>query len=395
MGIRSIFLKIQNISRRIFSLIFLSKKEWRFPAKADLVFYDSVGYGVFEDYLSRYNPVILYVRGEVLNIPILLLSLWKGSIRKYAEVFVLYTRPKLIVTFIDNNPLFYELKSKVPDIVTMFVQNGFRGEIGDIFGYLQPKESYSVDYMLTFGNDIGKKYSEYIKGNYLPIGSFKNNKTIKKSIESRNDCLLFISQYIAPSNNQSEPFFKEQDGSVYHWDQFYEAELLLLPFLKEYCLKNHLSLKVCGRSKKEDQDEINFYRTYFDGLNWSMTSNEAISYEIIDSNDLIVFVDSTLGYEALARGKKAAAFSARCKSLRNNSYRFGWPGDFPEDGSYWTNRMDTSVFEEVLDYLRGVSEEAWRMELERSGFSNLMEFDSGNTKFMQLVDQILEGSSSR
>lgn len=386
--------KLLNLFRRYFEFLFLSKKQWVLPKKNQLLFFDRIGYEVFEADLARYQPTVLDVRGEVLNIPIFILSLLKGSWKNYTETFIQYVHPKLIITFIDNNPKFYELKSKLPWVTTMFVQNGFRGEIGDIFGYLQKKESYFVDYMVTFGSDIGKKYAQYIKGTAFPIGSFKNNKTSVRNTNVSKKKLLFISQFITPSSNLSEPFFSEQDGSKYYWDQFYEAEYILLPFLKGYCLRNDLSLRVCGRSKKENQEEVLFYKSFFDGIDWSMTSNENTSYEVIDSYELIVFVDSTLGYEALARGKKAAAFPVRCKSLQNDSYRFGWPGNFSETGSYWTNSMDTSHFGKVLDYLRTVSDEDWKAELTKSNFSNLMQFDPGNSKFIKLVDQILSESST-
>ncbi|EKT85646.1 LA_1612 family putative O-antigen biosynthesis protein, partial [Leptospira santarosai] len=176
----------QIVKNKIYNLLIFflrSKKKWRFPKKGILLFYDSVGYDAFESYISCYNPVVLHVRGEILNIPIFLLSVLKGSIgwQGYINTFIHYVSPRLILTFIDNNPKFYKLKELHPNAITMFVQNGFRGEIGDVFGYLNRKENYNVDYMLTFGSDIGEKYSQYVKGKFVPIGSFKNNIISKKN----------------------------------------------------------------------------------------------------------------------------------------------------------------------------------------------------------------------
>ncbi|MDI7158240.1 hypothetical protein QMM53_17170 [Leptospira santarosai] len=202
------------------------------------------------------------------------------------------------------------------------------------------KENYNVDYMLTFGSDIGEKYSQYVKGKFVPIGSFKNNIISKKNRKSlKNDVVVFISQYISPPKKNGEPFFLEPNGSKYYWEQFYEAEYLLLPFLKEYCFNKNFSIKICGRSKTYDANEFNFYKSFFEGLDWSMATYDTptSSYELIDSANLIVFIDSTLGYEALARGIKTAAFPIRCRSLKNESYKFGWPGYFSDHGPFCTN----------------------------------------------------------
>ncbi|WP_241555971.1 LA_1612 family putative O-antigen biosynthesis protein [Leptospira yasudae] len=386
--------RIRNGIRGLLIFFLFSKKEWRFPRKSDLLFYDSIGYEVFESYISKYDPVVLSIRGETLNVPIFILSLIKGLIGKkgYIHTFIAYVKPKLILTFIDNDPNFYELKQIHPEALTMFVQNGFRGEIGDIFGYLTPKESYNVDYMLTLGPDIGEKYGRYIKGRNVPIGSFKNNKTLKqKRTDSIRNTILFISQYISPPKNVDDPFYTEADGSVYSWKQFYEAELVLLPFLRDYCLQKNLSVRVCGRSKKYDPEELDFYNAYFGDLNWSMTSHESVvsSYELIDSANLVVFVDSTLGYEALARGTKAAAFPVRCRSLKNDSYKFGWPGNFSDNGPYWTNNFDTIRFKQILDHLIEISDSNWNSELIGSQFERVMNFDPGNIRFTDLLRTIL------
>ncbi|AVV48775.1 LA_1612 family putative O-antigen biosynthesis protein [Leptospira santarosai] len=387
----------QIVKNKIYNLLIFflrSKKKWRFPKKGILLFYDSVGYDAFESYISCYNPVVLHVRGEILNIPIFLLSVLKGSIgwQGYINTFIHYVSPRLILTFIDNNPKFYKLKELHPNAITMFVQNGFRGEIGDVFGYLNRKENYNVDYMLTFGSDIGEKYSQYIKGKFVPIGSFKNNIISKKNKKSlKNDVIVFISQYISPPKKNGEPFFLEPNGSKYYWEQFYEAEYLLLPFLKEYCFNKNLSIRICGRSKTYDASEFNFYKSFFEGLDWSMATYDTptSSYELIDSANLIVFIDSTLGYEALARGIKTAAFPIRCRSLKNESYKFGWPGYFSDHGPFWTNDQDSEIFKKILDHLTEISSEDWKRELHQSGFFRIMNFDPENLKFIDLLRKIL------
>lgn len=375
---------------KAFSRAWHSKKIWRKPAKAKVVIVDRAGSEVFLTYLDPKSVEILDLRGESLNLYVLFKCLLhrKLSTINYIVQYLTCVKPSVALTFIDNNILFYQLKNHQKDLTTVFVQNGVRGEAGCVLGILKKQtyvhNKYQVDYMLTFGNAIGREYSKYIEGETLPIGSFENNLHQLKT-QKQLKTVLFISQYRPPPSSESSPM-AIQDNQPIFWNQFYSAEEFLLPLLHQYCLQNMLELKICMCSADQTKEESNYFRTLLRNENLELLkkSNLYSSYEKVAAAGFVVFVDSTLGYEALARGKKTAAFSLRGKSLGSASYNFGWPADLPDNGPFWTNHADEREFKRVMDYITTVSDEEWEQTRQRY-VPELMEYDPGNTRFLKLM----------
>jgi len=371
-----------------------SKMIWRKPGKAKVLIYDRAGSDVFLTYLDDKSVEIFDIRGESLNLYVLFKCLLhlKLSTRNYKFQYLTYVKPSVALTFIDNNPSFYQLKNIQKDLITVFVQNGLRGELdNDVFSFLKRqthlRNKYQVDYMLTFGNAVGQKYSKYIDGKILPIGSLKNNLYQSKTQISLKS-LIFISEYKPPPKPESRPM-SIQDNQPIFWNQVYSAEQFLLPLLKKYCLQNKLELKICMRSSDQTKEERNYFRYLLGNENWEPIEklNLYSSYKNIAAAGFVVFVDSTLGYEALARGKKAAAFTLRGKSLRSASRNFGWPADLPDNGPFWTNNADEREFERVMDYITTVSDEEWEQTRQRY-VPELMKYDPGNTCFLKLMREL-------
>lgn len=368
-----------------------SKKIWHKPGKAKVLIFDREGSGVLLTYLDPKSVEILDLRGESLNLYVLFKCFlhWKLSPKDYIFQYLACVKPSVALTFIDNNILFYQLKSHQKDLTTVFVQNGVRGEEGCVLGILKKqthcRNRYKVDYMLTFGNTIGKKYSEFIDGKVYPIGSFKNNLH-QSETQKRLKTVLFLSQYEPPPSPESSPMFIYENKPIF-WKQFYAAEEFLLPLLQQYCLYNKLELKICQRSA--DQKERIYFRTILGNETAEIIKRTNIygSYEKVDAAEFVVFIESTLGYEALARGKKTAAFSLRGKLLGAVDRNFGWPAVLPDNGPFWTNHADEREFKRVMDYITTVSDEEWEQTRQRY-VPELIEYDPGNTRFLNLMREI-------
>jgi surface carbohydrate biosynthesis protein len=114
---------------------------------------------------------------------------------------------------------------------------------------------------------------------------------------------------------------------------------------------------------------------------------------LVDAAEIVVFIDSTLGYEAIGRGKKTASFSCRGASLNSEDRKFGWSAGLPENGPFWTNDADERQLRRVMDYLNTVNAEEWEQTRQLYA-SELMEFDAGNTRFIALLDQLLSTSEN-
>lgn len=383
-----------------FTIFIAPPKSWKLPKMAEVLIYDASGTEALAPYLTKYSVATLEVRGESINVPCLLraaltLSFWKvwknNPFTVYTEAFIHAISPKVAITFIDNNFKFYEISKRFPSIITVFIQNGWRGESGDIFGGLVKSDKYHVDYMLVHNRAIGRHYLNYISGQFIPIGSLKNNAVANiNSVDSEG--VLFISQWHSRPEGGGA-FYVEHDGTTVYWDKFFTPEVVVLEFLDRWCAANNKKLKICGRIKDKEGPEQAFYADFLKECVWEYIPkiDNYSSYELVNAAEMVVYIDSTLGYESIGQGKKAAALSCRGSSILSGACRFGWPADLPNNGPFWTSDQDEKQFQRVMDYLNTVSDENWKQACQLYA-SELMEFDPGNMRFVTLLDQLLPKS---
>ena len=383
----------QLISRlkTVLNVFIPAPKEWRLPKKSEVLIFDLVSEEVLKPYLVKYSFAKLAIRGESINIPCCFIAMkslafWKGKFfRAYIDAFIDVASPKLVITFIDNNIAFYEISKRFLNIKTILLQNGIRDNWLDLH---DKTKKYYVDYMLVFGSSIAKYYSAHISGEILPIGSLINNNVSNYNNHKGKD-VLFISQWQIEEKD-GHAFHINYDGTLVNWDQFFMAEVLVLKFLDNWCAENGKKLKICGREKINKASEILFYSNYLKKCKWKYIPNTSKSsaYKLVDRAEMVVFIDSTLGYESIARGKKTAALTCRGENLNNKSRNFGWPENLPNNGPFWTNTQDNVQFRRIMTYLNTINEANWQEARNRFA-SKLMDFDLENNRFVLLLDKLL------
>jgi surface carbohydrate biosynthesis protein len=386
---------------KLFYKIFIaSPKQWHLPKKAEVLIYDACEAEVMLPYLTKYSVTTMAVRGELINMSCLLLAMlkldwWKGQpLRAYSNAFIQVVSPKVVITFIDNNPRFYEISKCFPNVKTIFVQNGLRSEQGDVFSSLVKSENYHVDHIMVFGVAIARKYKLYITGSVLALGSLKSNK-VKKTNVALNGSILFFSQYRCKPKNNSPSHVDGKGEPLYH-HQYYSSEAIVLRFLAKWCVEHKKSLKIAGMSQEKTSLEIDFFEAILGGCTWEYLprTGRYNSYKLVDSADIVVGIDSTLSYESIGRGKKTAFFSCRGVNFLSICRNFGWPADLPNNGPFWTNDQDEMQFQRIMDYLNTVNDEDWHLMRQRYA-SELMAFDPGNTRLVGLLDQLLPKSDTQ
>ena len=376
-----------------FAMVWRAKKVWRKPKTAKTLIYDRCGSEVFLEYIKKDNVEILDVRGESINLYVMLRCIFSLELSGggYESKYISIVSPSVIVTFIDNNPRFYELKRAHPRLVIIFIQNGVRGETADIFGFLKTNprnNNYHVDYMLTFGAAIGAKYREHINGRIISIGSMKANRCkIEKNVNEKS--LVFISQFDPPPGNSEQSHFVSTDTRHITWSDFFSAERRIVKLLANYCGKNNLIFQICGRHPDLSGEEYEFFRESIGSKKWEFIPRDGLwgSYKTIDRAEFVIGIDSTLAYESLARGNKTGVFSARSDLLDDPAAKFGWPEKFPDNGPFWTNYADENEFERVLNYLTSVSNTDWEKTYQQY-IPSLMEYDPGNTRLIALLREL-------
>ena len=380
---------ISLIRRKIIFLLQV-KKVWHRPRHAKVLIYDRSGSELFLSYLKNEQLEILDTRGESLNMPALFQSLMSGWRKKtYESCYIDMVNPKVAITFIDNNPVFYSLKTNRPSLTTVFVQNGLRSVVGDIFSHLvehndKNQTKYHVDHMLCFGKSVGDEYVKYIAGNYTSIGSFKNNLIAKSTHPVKENSILFLSQY-RKKPIASIPFLFNAGVAVL-WEEFFSPEAFFLPLLSVYCKQNGLKLQVCGCLTEARETEFFYYKALLGSEGWEFIPRDGKtnSYHLVDEASIIFMIDSTLGYEAMARRKKVAAFPTRGKLINSNACDFGWPAKVDDNGPFWTNTINAEEFNRIMDYVLHVDDDEWEKVLLKFT-ADLITYDPGNTKFLNLM----------
>lgn len=388
---------------RIFRLIryfMRARKCWHWPSQSQVLIYDASGQEILQEYLQPWKPEVLHMRGEQINMPVLLAVFFRNGNKSdaYVDIFISKVRPRLIVTFTDNNPGFYSLGRRHGSIKTLFIQNGYRGYYDDVFENLDcakfPVDSRRVDYMLTFGSRIGHEYSRYIQGAVVPTGSVKNNM-VPKSHAARAGTIAFVSQY-----RNTEGF--SMGGKFYSRQAFFEqADHLVLSFLMKYARNHGKSVYIVPcTGHYEDEELKKKEREYYNdllghGCVFSEWRWHGSGYDSADMAEVVVSIDSTLGYESAARGNKTAIFSIRTQQLGVTALSFGWPESYSDDGKFWTNRPDPATFGRVLDHLFSIDHQQWNVELEQQGFKDIMAYDPGNGILKSVLQKVLGSGQSQ
>ena len=358
-----------------------SKKVWRWPRQSDVLIYDICGQEMVLEYLQPWNPEFLHVRNELFNVPVFLVSIFRRGRRvdAYIDCFIEKVRPKLVVTFIDNNLTFYSISQRHSSLKTMFIQNGTRGYYADVFELLdavsiQARDAMTVDYIMPFGSIVGSEFARHIKGNVIPIGSLKNNHLPKAHIR-QTDVVAFVSQWHKDGLFMHEVFYSQESF-------FSQADQPIIQFLVTYTHKNNKRLMIVPRNNKNSSDraaeEAYFRELVGDDVAFSEPDGAYSSYQTVDSAAVVVGVDTTLLYEAIARGTKAAIFSTRSNLLGIKGFTYGWPGEYLDDGPFWTHHPNPENFERIMDHLFEINDEQWHAELAEHSFDKVMTYDPGN-----------------
>lgn len=380
-------MKIRTAWKKFFFFLSASK-DWNRPKHSKILIFDQAGSELFLKYLCDTSVTVFTKDGKSLNVWALAKSLiTKGSYRFYDSCYIELVNPKVVLTFIDNTPAFYSLKDSNPSIVTVFVQNGLRSIIGDIFSFLeqagQNKKRYHVDHMLCFNEAVCKEYNKYILGDTMAIGSFKNNMVERSGGPEEKGSILFISQFRKKPLSEGAIMFENVE-----WGNFFRPEVYYLPLILTFCKEKNILLKVCG-CLSDATEEQDFFSSLLGNDGWDFipwTSRDS-SYRSVDMASVVVTIDSTLGYEALARGKKVAFLTARGKCINVEGIDFGWPVKLPANGPFWTNDLNSEAFLRIMDYLVHATHTEWAHVVEQYADA-LPVYDPGNRKFISLMKHL-------
>jgi surface carbohydrate biosynthesis protein len=210
-------------------------------------------------------------------------------------------KPKVVITFIDNNVLSQGLFRVLPEIRFVSIQNGVRG--------IRSLGRHKVDYDNYYGFGLFEKELFLSAGvsfvNYQALGSVKLGLFLSRYNyfpykEKKNTTICFVSQYRKKMSN---------NGINLDY-QFVEMSKELYRLTVMYALSNECNVNVALTYNVLDSDyssEKNYFEKiisadivrYFDNDQDNMTS-----YQVAIESDLIISMDSTLLMEMFGCKKR-------------------------------------------------------------------------------------------
>ena len=114
---------------------------------------------------------------------------------------------------------------------------------------------------------------------------------------------------------------------------------------------------------------------------------------MLNESQIVVSLDSTVGYEFLSRGDRVVIVGGRFSHHPNKTVRdmpdikFGYPSDLPTDGPFWISDLSESHLTTRLDSVRSMPENSWT-DLIKPYQDLLMRFDPDNRILKQTFSDI-------
>ncbi|MCX6535042.1 MAG: hypothetical protein NT119_00575 [Actinobacteria bacterium] len=385
--------------RRAVTIVFSGHIDWLPPKQRPVVLVHADGFNTLTKFVNASDVAIL--DPERINIFVVLKMLFsfQNSHAQYRTKFINTVRPKVVITFIDNDVTFYSLKSLVSGPQFISVQNGLRhnysfnsqGGLLDQLDEVSKQGSLTCDYICVFGLASAKLFSTYINSKTLITGSIQNNFREVSTPNAMTSEVVFVSQLQAFTLEGStvKVYFGNQGITI---SEFFEAERQIVRALAKYCEKKELRLVVCGKRDHTHTYEREFFEDILKPTapNFLTRESGSSTYDAIDATGLVVTIDSTIGYESLSIGKRVAFMSGRTQAADSvglaqvRDTNFGYPLDLSPTGKFWTNQATTAELTRILDYLRAVTDEEWAAEIAPYN-ETLMAYQPGNPVFKKLL----------
>ncbi len=403
-----------NLIQTAFRKLRKFKLSWDAPAKTDVVVFDRYATQGILPLLAGIRFSVFENQGHKLNVPTILRMLAKlhFSWIDYCATYIALCDAQVVVTGIDSNPLFYRLKHRLPGVKFVAVQNGIRGtgspvRGGDLWTALRTETSItpSVDVIATFGPAHSEQYKRHISCSTIEIGSARNNQIpihVRDNSSTRNRIGL-ISNFDGLPHD--DIFLEEQASRAIMYlenrpvsaKDYFAADAQTATMLAEICQQNDWDLCIIGRRTSSFPAERRFFERACGALPFRFISkySEESSYKELDQMNLVVSVDSTLGYEMIARGQRVLFLPLRAKLLGGveaEQFRFGFPYSFPDEGPFWLSTLETGRVSSRITQLLSLSNEQWT-SMSLFVLENLMGNDPGNTKLANVISEVLDQSS--
>jgi surface carbohydrate biosynthesis protein len=384
---------------------------FRWPRKRRLLFIGRTGQSLLRTYISESDFDTYVSPRSELNIWVALHAIMTGSVstRGYLKSYLRFAQPAFVVTFEDNALEFYLAKVFAPWCKTLAIQNGRRDthsdvDSTDIWQLIRESvpSTHAPDVVLTHGRPWSVYYRDALSGGktrIVEVGSVRSNAipvpaTARDHTERR---LIFISSF--PNLGSRGDFSRVANETFGYWRgvplsyaQFYSVEALVAQHCAQLANESNLPFVVLGKRPSWQRGEYNYFAAALRGFKWSYAPAEldSSSYDFVRFNDVIVNVDSTLGYELFARGHRVVFVAGRMSTAGVPSVRdteFAYPLMNETHGEFWSNFATFEETQRVISYAVSTTDADWQ-EATRQLQADIMPFDPGNQLLCSMLTEV-------
>lgn len=212
-------------------------------------------------------------------------------------------KPKAVLTYIDNSPIFHIVSRECSNIPFIAIQNGNRELFAMTEELIHPSHKYHIDEYFCYGpktKDLFSQYKQNDIGKYFFCGSlkegifFENNYNESISRNKIHDICL-ISEWTKDENI----LYKKNS-----WRDHKKSFQKICLFLHEYIKINNISISIALRSRNKEEE--NFFKKYFkNNVVFYHVSNDGFSsYNASCLSDVTIALYSALALEMIGAGSK-------------------------------------------------------------------------------------------
>ena len=278
----------------------------------------------------------------------------------------------MVITLIDENPGFFRLKSMYPFAKYVSIQFFFKGEsFFKKINIIKKKErdlKLCADISFVLGHNEIKRYSKVIRSKFIVLGSIKNNNFYKKNILGRKiKKILFISGTITNDD------FKKH---------YLKRSVKLFNLLKVYCNNNKLKLSLL---MKHNSEFISYYKKIYGSGDWNYIPRTSVenTYKEINKADLVVFLESTLGYEALSKNIKGVCFPIKFPHVgHGKNYALN-------QGLFWSKKIEKKVVFSKINYVVKLNNTKWK-KIIKTKINEILIYNPKNKVFFKNINKFIK-----
>lgn len=344
----------------------------RNPRKSDILLldknYSNLKFVNLKSFIFDYKKIYLKILVKSIFI-YFFKNKKKNNIKEiYLTLFLKKLSPKIIIGH-HLNYLIFKIKKYSPrsKIIVYLHHRLYQSQINDL---KKISKNSSIDFFFVCDKLHESFLNKHFAAKFISNGLVKNNEIKLNNIKPKYD-LAYISEFRTINYPKKKIHFK-----------FIKQ---IAEYLSEYSLKYNKKIVIALNSSRKDkeilnEEEINYFKKISTNFLFLKKKN---SYKVCNLAKLVVCLNSNLGADFLARGKKVLflPFLTKYDDSFKNPY-------FKKNFFFVIKKNDKKIVFDSLNYLLKLKNFTWKKKLKQSKIKII--FDKNNFILKNKITKICE-----